>query len=1313
MTMLVNSWLFGQSVIGIWCEPSVPEQKGHADPKRLVNLLRRNGFSVQLLSSSDLSNPQFLTPQKIAIIILPYGAYFPANAVENFRRYLKAGGKFISLGGYAFDEVYEQDGGQVTRDGLKWEKVAHEKAQVNITQQRIRIAVPNDAPVDWHRSRAFVPLKSGWRYMLTGKIRTDGIANGHGAYLAADYFDADGSRISFQQTQIVKQTKGWQELGVVLHIPKEAVKVAVNAILHGHGAADFADISVKPIINTRWGDARDALHIDPEQFAIFDPSFRIDGTMVLERSTAQREKDAIVLQAEEPMKGYAAVALIGSNNPVNPQGWARFVPVLIARDKFGRYLGPAFSILHHFAGPYSGSTWAFCGIESHDLTKSPKFQTVLIEVIRHMLGGVYLHSLRPSLWTYRRGETVNISVKVRNDGLAPQTVTIRIEVAPMAQPLQMGKSVVLGEKTVTVSPREQTTVIMNWHIPQSAASLYAVRAVLNVPTRIPHSLLRDEIWSGFCAWDERVLQNAAPITWQVNALCEWDTENKRWQPRFWLGTNQTGVMFAPEATWENPLQWEFEFALMRKMGLKVLRVLHISHFAVDLENPSEEFWRRYDALVLMTHRHGLVLMPTLHEWMGVSVSDELLRKQCAFVRLVGARYKNAPRIIWDIENEAWVDFRNHPDLHRLFNEWLRQRYGSDEKLREAWKENVKLGEVRYAEHKPRGWDDLKFREIQHFRRWLIERWVKANVEALRESGAKQPVTDEIDWKVCGDHYEATKWLDFVNLHYYGDRSLNAIAAYLKFHDRRARNQGLAVGEFGARDHPSFRLGGWGYAPTEEVIRHFVNLPLLTSGLQGAMVLNWDWKDMEACIFPWGLVHQHGIHALVGTRHEGRGMRVWQVEGALKVSGKTFTAVAKFLGQYELRHEPRLVALVVPDGHLLGPEGEVRWSGLGPAGRISAAVFNAIEALMRLKVPFNVVREWELAEQLEKSEPPEVAVFPIPFVWDERTYKTVKGFVERGGVAVITGDFTFDLDRKRTETERLKDLLGLGFISGVPSPFELDKVAPVRCMATEDEFALQEWWGKPCIKVEQKGQGKGRVIAVTEKGEPVVIANKLGKGLVLFCADAPEFRGVDETVKVYKALLQRAAELGIDPERTGWVLGGWVGFKREPDLLIFGQAEGSQGWIFVTANPNPRVRYAHFFGDSVDWFGSGADSRLTMLPNWVGFLVTGTHAETEAALVVGDLWSVGLYQRWHSVTADHPTIVQGVLPYAVIGYPNMRFIPLFEGKVKLAWLKPKATLTVFDLVTGKVLLRRKVKAKSGWLQFDVPPELIFTEWKIEK
>ncbi|MFA0784317.1 MAG: hypothetical protein YYHSYBAR_002708, partial [Candidatus Fervidibacter sacchari] len=264
MTMMVSGLATAQSVVGIWHDPKIAEQSGHADPKFLAQLLQHHNFSVRLLSTEDLANPKVLAPQKVAIVILPYGSFFPAETVDNFRYYLKAGGKFVSLGGYAFDET--RDMGYGTRDTKRegeahteprWEKVAHEKVQVIVEQNRIRIAIPKDVPVDWHRARAFLNLRSGWRYLLTGNVRTDGIQNGHGAYLAAEYYDANGNRIAFQQTQIVQRTDGWRELGVVLKIPDNTEKVAINAIVHGHGAAEFTDISVKPVINARWGDARD------------------------------------------------------------------------------------------------------------------------------------------------------------------------------------------------------------------------------------------------------------------------------------------------------------------------------------------------------------------------------------------------------------------------------------------------------------------------------------------------------------------------------------------------------------------------------------------------------------------------------------------------------------------------------------------------------------------------------------------------------------------------------------------------------------------------------------------------------------------------------------------------------------------------------------------------------------------------------------------------------------------------------------------------------------------------------------------------
>ncbi|MER3502183.1 MAG: hypothetical protein C4295_12100 [Candidatus Fervidibacterota bacterium] len=1181
MLAMVSRWVIGTEMVGVWHEPSLSRK---TDAPRWAEALQKHGLTVRLLSSDDLANPQVLSPDRIAVVLLPYGPHFPADAVDNFCRYLKAGGRFVSLGGYAFDELFAKGKGHGAQGKQKWERVAHEKVQLDIAPHRIRITVPADAPVDWHRARTLVNLRPETAYMLTGKICTDGITNGHGAYFAVDYYDVEGNRIAFQQTQIVKRTEGWQEVGAYLRVPKGTVQAKFNCIVHGHGVAEFTEWRIQRIVNTRWGEARDWLHIEPDQIGIFDPSFRIDGATVLEAGSmehgawrkghrAHQSKRRWVWKSQEAIRGYAAVGLIGDNNPVSPKAWARLIPVLLARDRYGRFLGPAFSVMHHFAGPYAGSAWAFCGIEHPDLTKVPPFQSLLAQVVRHLLDSVYLHSLKPSLWCYREGETAEISVKVRNDGVATKTVTVRMEVFPMPEPLRTGDGIVVGERTVMLAPNKEATVTMQWQIGakgkggkgEGKAAVYAVRARIvggNLLLEAAKGRERQsaniippiggEIWSGFCVWDEKVFRQAKPIAWRDNALCEWD--NGEWRPRFWLGTNQTGVLFAPEATWENPLQWEWEFALMWKMGLRILRVLHLSHFAGDFENPSEEFWRRYDALLLMAHRHGLLLMPCLHDWTGgVAISDEELRRQCALVRQIGARYKDMPRVIWDIENEAPVLFRDHPDLHRLFRQWLQARYGTDKRLQEAWREPVKLDEVKYAEHKPRGWDDLKFRDLQLFRRWLIERWVRANVQALREGGAKQPVTDEIDWKVCGDHYEGAKWLDFTNLHYYGERTPLAIATYLKFHERLARGHGLAIGEFGARDHPSFRFGGFCYAPAEEVIRHFVNLPLLAFALGGSMALNWDFKDMEACIFPWGLVHQHGIFA---TLRNGR----WEVEAALKVSGKTMAAVARLLEECRLMFaaEPAYVAVVLPDEHLLGAEGEVRWSGMGPAGRISAAVFRSLEALLRLHVHFRVVREWELAEALKRHEV-RFLVLPIPFVWNNETFATVQKFAQEGGTVIITGDFTFDPDRKRRRRERLTELLGIEFVDGVASPLELERLEPIRCVASDDAFALTEWQGKPCVRVKQgirsgkqgaksreqgaEREGEAQVLAMTEQGEPVVVARRLRKGFVLFSADAPELRSGEETLRLYEALLRMAMKLSGETE---WRISRRVRFSGRVD-----------------------------------------------------------------------------------------------------------------------------------------------------------------------
>jgi hypothetical protein len=362
-------------------------------------------------------------------------------------------------------------------------------------------------------------------------------------------------------------------------------------------------------------------------------------------------------------------------------------------------------------------------------------------------------------------------------------------------------------------------------------------------------------------------------------------------------------------------------------------------------------------------------------------------------------------------------------------------------------------------------------------------------------------------------------------------------------------------------------------------------------------------------------------------------------------------------------------------------------------------------MLRLKVHFRIVREWDLVANGEKFNYP-IAVFPVPFVWQDETFEAVKRFVEQGRIAIITGDFTFDPDRKRTRTQRLKTLLGFDFVSGISSPFDLDTMSTVRCVATDDQFELTEWQGKPCVVM---GQGTGdmgqetKVLAMTEKGVPLVVARKLGKGLVVFCADAPEFRSVDETVRLYKALLKRATKLkGMKPEMAEWALGRRLEFGVEPGLLMFCATEGI-GWVFVTANPTDKAQLAHFRAD-------GEKMRVSVLPKSVGVLRAGSHGDAQAALFVGDFWGVGSYTQLLA-KAEGLTVLIGELPYAWISVPPMFFIPLQPSEIQIRCVSPKVKVTVCDLLTGKALLSYQAEAKDGWLRFKVPPELVLTQWRI--
>ncbi len=60
--------------------------------------------AVEFVTAEQFADPKTFNAEKYWLVVLPYGSYFPMEARENFLAYLRAGGDFLSTGGYAFDD---------------------------------------------------------------------------------------------------------------------------------------------------------------------------------------------------------------------------------------------------------------------------------------------------------------------------------------------------------------------------------------------------------------------------------------------------------------------------------------------------------------------------------------------------------------------------------------------------------------------------------------------------------------------------------------------------------------------------------------------------------------------------------------------------------------------------------------------------------------------------------------------------------------------------------------------------------------------------------------------------------------------------------------------------------------------------------------------------------------------------------------------------------------------------------------------------------------------------------------------------------
>lgn len=1120
------------SRVAILTDPAFPTYGAPSDPTYLAELLQSAGIEVEALTADQLSAPDQLSPARQAILVVPTGQTFPAEARRNLVAFLHGGGDLLTTGGYPFqrplvregvgwitaaewrdrrlEEALAGQGGLVPDPGFEdvarstWEATDGSATRVaegalsgrSCAQVELKPGQPAGHSV-WRCS--FVP-KAGQDYLAAGWLRTAAIEGDGFAYLAVYQYGEDGKLVEFHDICHVRGTTDWTRHAYGFRAAGGATRIELQCgIYRASGTAWFDDVVAiesppRHQINTSDGQPADGLVTSPTQIGLCDPSVPLKRVARVAASPGQYVIPPAV-SLSDAVQGYMATGVTGNDQ-------ARWVPLLYSYDRLGRPRGAAGALLVHYAGLYAGSTWACFSVESRDLFArgDRAMGEAFVRTVRHMLRGLSLTHLKPEQASVSDGEAVVVSARVRNGGTAPQTARLLFTFAGEGDDAPFATE----ERTVELRAGGDERVQVRVSPERYPGAFCTVRCELSTAEG-PVDLME----AGWVVRRDDAVTSGPRLEYGGNYFA------LNGRPMFLCGTDTYGNIY--NLAQANPLTWRRDVQRCQDYGLSVYENLNFwpRDFAY-----SETELRNLDAIVQLTQQHQQVFMPGLLIGGDVACDDATFGKQQEMCRSFARRYQDAPGLIYYLNGDLTLSHKAADELAGRWREYLRSVYGTHEALRAAWgpeRAGAGFDQVPFPMPTSQEWTDVATADFHRFETTQTDRWLTGLHRAIREVDPDAITTAEF-YRAPGGGVDIAAGigeLSVSNIGYFDmpGRDIDRLPGAIGFADMRAKGKSVSLGEFGVKMHPAWTVenGAVDYhiVRTERQARDlWLMLSHYALGLGASKIQNWCLDDASERVFPWGLFYPNDL--------------------VPKDIALTYRNIGLLFRLLTPRYEPPRVTVLLPDRHRLGPQ----------SGRIHDAIWRTFATLTGLHIRYNTLNEGALDQLPAETR---VLIYPVPYCLDDATYGRLLAFVRQGGALYVSGDLSYGPDRQRTQTDRLRELVGMPMAEEFYPNIRFD-AAPLRDSAPVDggqALGLIPFAAAPGIRfgeLPDGAAGRPEVLQATQDAErvPLVVAHGLDKGRVFFVNDPVELRTdlSSEVVRsIYAAFAAYAGveRLQVDPD----------------------------------------------------------------------------------------------------------------------------------------------------------------------------------------